>query len=118
MHGATHIKIFLHSLLFVFVGQRDDAVVMASHAIFPRDGGMEAPSSVVGLQFQHSALFSRFMTITSKTTVSKQCIYIQSVLLLVGEHVNRTRRKPVRQRYLKIKGKDKVSPCCYLRTTA
>lgn len=29
---------------------------------------MEAPASVVGLQFQHSALSSRFMTITSKTT--------------------------------------------------
>ncbi|KDR23040.1 Voltage-dependent calcium channel subunit alpha-2/delta-3 [Zootermopsis nevadensis] len=48
-------------------GLRDNAVVMASHAIFPRDGGMEAAASVVGLQFQHSALFSRFMSITSKT---------------------------------------------------
>ena len=58
-------------LLTVLIGQRDDAVVMASHAIFPRDGGIEAPASVVGLQFQHSALLSRFMTITSETNVSK-----------------------------------------------
>jgi hypothetical protein len=62
--------------LVVLVGLRDDALVMASHAIFPRDGGMEAPASVVGLQFQHSALLSRFKSITSKTTVSKfVCIY-------------------------------------------
>jgi hypothetical protein len=55
----------------VLIGRRDDAVVMASHAIFPRDGGMVAPASVVGLQFQHSALFSRFMAIISETNVSK-----------------------------------------------
>jgi voltage-dependent calcium channel alpha-2/delta-4 len=55
----------------VLVGLRYDAVIMASHAIFPRDGGMEAPASVVGLQFEHSALLSRFISITSKTTVSK-----------------------------------------------
>jgi hypothetical protein len=64
----------------VLLGLRDDAVVLASHAIFPRDGGMEAPASVVGLQFQHSALFSRFMSITSKTMVSKACLYPSSVL--------------------------------------
>jgi hypothetical protein len=34
---------------------------------------MEAPASVVGLQFQHSALFSQLMSITSKTVVSKAC---------------------------------------------
>jgi hypothetical protein len=61
----------------VSVGLRGDAVVMASHAIFPRDGGMEAPASVVGLQFQHSALLSRFISITSKTTVSKSVYAIQ-----------------------------------------
>lgn len=60
------------------VGLRDDAVVMASHAIFPRDGGMEAPASVVGFQFQHSALLSRFISITSKTTVS-MILYIHSM---------------------------------------
>jgi hypothetical protein len=72
--------IFFNVLLIVLIGRRDDAVVMASHAIFPRDGGMEAPASVVGLQFQHSALLSRFMTITSEITVSKQCICTNSVL--------------------------------------
>ncbi|KAJ9576032.1 hypothetical protein L9F63_007132, partial [Diploptera punctata] len=48
-------------------GFRDDVLVTASHAIFPRDGGMEAPASVVGYQFLHSAFFSRFMNITSRT---------------------------------------------------
>jgi hypothetical protein len=55
----------------VLIGRRDDALVMASHAIFPVDGGKRAPASVVGLQFEHSALLSRFMDITSKTMVSK-----------------------------------------------
>jgi len=55
----------------VLIDRRDDVIVMASHAIFPRDGGMEAAASVVGLQFQHSALLSRFMNITSDSTVSK-----------------------------------------------
>jgi hypothetical protein len=64
----------------VLAGLRDDAIVMASYAIFPRDGGMEAPASVVGLQFQHSALFSRFMSITSKTMVSKVFLYLFSIL--------------------------------------
>lgn len=65
----------------MLAGLRDNAVVMASHAIFPRDGGMEAAASVVGLQFQHSALFSRFMSITSKTMVNKSCLYPFPVLI-------------------------------------
>jgi hypothetical protein len=70
------VLLYVFMVLIVLVGLRDDAVVMASHAIFPRDGGMEAPASVVGLQFQHSALLSRFISITSETTVSKFfCIY-------------------------------------------
>ncbi|XP_067001120.2 voltage-dependent calcium channel subunit alpha-2/delta-3 isoform X2 [Anabrus simplex] len=47
-------------------GTRDDSVVTASHAVYPRDGGLEAPAVVIGLQLQHSALHSRFMSITSK----------------------------------------------------
>lgn len=39
-------------------------------AIFPRDGGMEAPSCVVGFQFSHELLYDRFMEITSKVKVS------------------------------------------------
>lgn len=44
--------------------------VTASMAIFPRDGGMEAPSCVVGFQFSHELMYQRFMEITSKVKVS------------------------------------------------
>ena len=48
-----------------------DLKVTASMAIFPRDGGMEAPSCVVGFQFSQELMLDRFMEITSKTNVSK-----------------------------------------------
>lgn len=44
--------------------------VTASHAIFPRDGGIEAPGAVVGFQFSHEKMVERFMEITSKVPVS------------------------------------------------
>ncbi|BES90454.1 VWA N-terminal [Nesidiocoris tenuis] len=47
-------------------GSMEDIKVTASHAIFPRDGGHEAPGSVVGFQIAHSALYKRFREITSK----------------------------------------------------
>ncbi|XP_055904369.1 voltage-dependent calcium channel subunit alpha-2/delta-3 [Eupeodes corollae] len=40
--------------------------VTASHAIFPRDGGMEAPACVVGFQFPHVKMWERFANITSE----------------------------------------------------
>ena len=43
--------------------------VTASHAIFPRDGGHEAPGCVVGFQFSHALMYQRFIEITSKTNV-------------------------------------------------
>ena len=45
-------------------------IVTASHAIFPRDGGLEAPAAVVGFQFSHDLLFDRFNEIISTPTVS------------------------------------------------
>lgn len=48
----------------------EDMKVTASHAIFPRDGGIEAPGSVVGFQFSQSMMYARFMEITSKANVS------------------------------------------------
>lgn len=44
--------------------------VTASMAIFPRDGGEEAASCVVGFQFSHELMYERFMEITSKVKVS------------------------------------------------
>lgn len=66
------------------VGLRDGATVISSHAIFPHDGGMEAAEPVVGLCYQHSALFSQFMIITSKTVVSEACLYPLSYLACNG----------------------------------
>jgi hypothetical protein len=54
-------------------GDEDDEAeikVTASMAIFPRDGGLEAPSCVVGFQFSHSLMYERFMEITSTIEVS------------------------------------------------
>lgn len=48
----------------------EEIVVTASHAIFPRDGGLEAPAAVVGFQFSHQMLQERFEEIISKRTVS------------------------------------------------
>ncbi|XP_052896426.1 voltage-dependent calcium channel subunit alpha-2/delta-3 [Anopheles moucheti] len=42
--------------------------VTATMAIFPRDGGLEAPGCVTGFQFTHSLMYDRFMEITSKKT--------------------------------------------------
>jgi voltage-dependent calcium channel alpha-2/delta-4 len=39
--------------------------VSASMAIFPRDGGSEAPSCVVGFQFSHQLMQKSFVDITS-----------------------------------------------------
>jgi voltage-dependent calcium channel alpha-2/delta-4 len=47
-----------------------DIKVTASMAIFPRDGTEEAPSCVVGFQFSHELMFSRFMELTSNISVS------------------------------------------------
>ncbi|KAL5289197.1 CACNA2D4.2 family protein [Megaselia abdita] len=58
---------------FVYsVPHHDDPVenselqITASYAIFPRDGGLEAPACVVGFQFSHSAMIQSFASITAK----------------------------------------------------
>lgn len=50
--------------------EESEIKVTASHAIFPRDGGIEAPGSVVGFQFSQNLMYERFMQITSKVNVS------------------------------------------------
>ena len=62
---------FVYSVLMVGDEKEGNEIkVTASMAIFPRDGGMEAASCVVGFQFSHELLQSRFMEITSKSKVS------------------------------------------------
>lgn len=48
----------------------NELMVTASHAIFPRDGGREAPACVVGFQFSHARMMDRFFNITSIDNVS------------------------------------------------
>lgn len=50
--------------------EEEDRKVTSSHAIFPRDGGLEAPGCVVGFQFSHSMMWERFFNITSEESVS------------------------------------------------
>lgn len=49
----------------------NETKVTASMAIFPRDGGLEAPSCVVGFEFSLDLMYQRFMDITSKISVSE-----------------------------------------------
>lgn len=44
--------------------------VYGSMAIFPRDGGLEAPSGVVGFSFSRKLMHERFKEITSKVNVN------------------------------------------------
>lgn len=63
-------------LFWKFLGSDDNIKLTATHAIFPKDGGHEAPGSVVGFQIRHAALKSRFMQITSKESNVSFKLYI------------------------------------------
>lgn len=56
--------------------QPEEVVVTASHAVFPRDGGLQAPAAVLGYQFSHHLLVRRFMEITSKAKVKNIYSYL------------------------------------------
>lgn len=60
------------------VKEGNETQVTASMAIFPRDGGQEAPSGVVGFQFSLDLMYKRFMDITSKVNVSCHSIFCSS----------------------------------------
>lgn len=53
----------------------DEPKVTASYAIFPKDGGNEAPGSVVGFQFSQARMAERFREITSKVNVNMNEYY-------------------------------------------
>ncbi|XP_037045895.1 voltage-dependent calcium channel subunit alpha-2/delta-3 isoform X3 [Bradysia coprophila] len=48
------------------VGDADNTLVTASHAIFVNEDVRSAPAAVVGHQFQHAALYNLFMNVTGK----------------------------------------------------
>lgn len=66
---ATDPDSFVYTVPFDS-GSSNNITVTASHAIFPRDAGLEAPGSVVGFQFDHSNFYYRFMNITNTKDVS------------------------------------------------
>lgn len=80
-HRQDNTESFVYS-----VKHYDDPVedselkVTASHAIFPRDGGMEAPACVVGFQFSHARMWERFFNITAVDNVSMAKYYRQCLL--------------------------------------
>ncbi|XP_075214887.1 voltage-dependent calcium channel subunit stolid [Lycorma delicatula] len=54
-------------------GGSEKTLVTATHAVFVEHKGHRAPAAVVGLQFQHSALSSHFINVTSACTVKTGC---------------------------------------------
>lgn len=65
-HHEERIESFVYSVKHASDPDEDaDLKVTASHAIFPRDGGREAPACVVGFQFSHASMLERFFNITS-----------------------------------------------------
>ncbi|GLV37628.1 Ca[2+] channel Muscle-specific alpha2/delta subunit [Carabus blaptoides fortunei] len=65
---------FVYSVPFKKDPNVKELMMSASHAIFPRDAGHEAPGCVVGFQFQHSKFFDRFLeTIDMNMTNCDDC---------------------------------------------
>ncbi|XP_017853945.1 voltage-dependent calcium channel subunit alpha-2/delta-3 [Drosophila busckii] len=78
-----------------------DLKVTASHAIFPRDGGKEAPACVVGFQFSHARMWERFFNITAVDNCNNclpictdddiDCVVIDNnAYIVVGQNINTT----------------------------
>ncbi|XP_039276628.1 voltage-dependent calcium channel subunit alpha-2/delta-3 isoform X2 [Nilaparvata lugens] len=54
-------------------GNSEKTLVTATHAVFVEHKGHRAPAAVIGIQFQHSALASHFINVTSACTVKTGC---------------------------------------------
>ncbi|XP_060667077.1 voltage-dependent calcium channel subunit alpha-2/delta-3 [Drosophila nasuta] len=78
-----------------------DLKVTASHAIFPRDGGKEAPACVVGFQFSQTRMYERFFNITAVDNCNNclpictdddvDCVVIDNnAYIVVGQNLNTT----------------------------
>ncbi|XP_059477991.1 voltage-dependent calcium channel subunit alpha-2/delta-3 isoform X4 [Neocloeon triangulifer] len=55
------------------IGHHNDTLITASHALFLYKNERKAPVAVVGFQFLQSALFNRFMNITSYKCTGPNC---------------------------------------------
>lgn len=72
-HHEEPVESFVYAVRHAGDAEEDtDLKVTASHAIFPRDGGTEAPACVVGFQFSHNKMYDRFRNITGQENVSKK----------------------------------------------
>lgn len=64
----------------------EEKMVTASHAIFPRDGGLIAPAAVVGFQFSHEKFYESFMSIISDPSIVLQNNKNEVSILEIGGH--------------------------------
>jgi len=75
-HHEDRAESFVYSVKHYDDDMEDSEVkITASHAIFPRDGGKEAPACVVGFQFSHARMWERFFNITAVDHVSQRHLY-------------------------------------------
>ncbi|XP_073994494.1 voltage-dependent calcium channel subunit straightjacket isoform X3 [Rhodnius prolixus] len=77
---------FVYSVPFD-AGDKNDTLVTATHAIFHTEGSRQAPAAVVGFQFHHTALHSRFMNITSQCDkCEKTCAHNDLDCYIIDNH--------------------------------
>lgn len=75
-HHEDRTESFVYSVKYYDDPMEDSELkVTASHAIFPRDGGKEAPACVVGFQFSHALMWEQFFAITAVDHVSEEEVH-------------------------------------------
>ncbi|XP_034669004.1 voltage-dependent calcium channel subunit alpha-2/delta-3 [Drosophila subobscura] len=101
-HHEDRTESFVYSVKHYNDPMEDsDLKVTASHAIFPRDGGKEAPACVVGFQFSHARMWERFFSITAVdncnhclpicTDDDVDCVVIDNnAYIVIGQNMNTT----------------------------
>ncbi|EDW89685.2 voltage-dependent calcium channel subunit alpha-2/delta-3 [Drosophila yakuba] len=101
-HHEDRSESFVYSVKYYDDPMEDSEVkVTASHAIFPRDGGKEAPACVVGFQFSHARMWERFFSITAEdhcnhclpicTDDDVDCVVIDNnAYIVIGQNINTT----------------------------
>ncbi|XP_060531508.1 voltage-dependent calcium channel subunit alpha-2/delta-3-like [Cylas formicarius] len=60
-------NMFLYSVPFEISGYENNTMIRGTKAIFVEKGGLKTPVAVVGLQFNHQAMFKLYETITRKS---------------------------------------------------
>ncbi|KAH8323327.1 hypothetical protein KR067_005091 [Drosophila pandora] len=101
-HHEDRTESFVYSVKYYDDPMEDSELkVTASHAIFPRDGGKEAPACVVGFQFSHALMWEQFFAITAVdhcdgcmpicTNDDVDCVVIDNnAYIVIGQNINTT----------------------------